>query len=138
MTVLPQGFGGNVHPGLAIEAHSAISSLAILSPSSAKRYRSSTGLPGKSPATRAVTMAQGRVSSDRLGAITLPGARPTPDLGRAATVVASGQRGRQTLVLTRSNEPVTLLTGAHKGIGFEVAREIPTSRDISGKLRQLT
>ena len=40
---------------LTIEAHAVISSLAIEAPSSVKRYFSSTGLPGKSPVTRAVT-----------------------------------------------------------------------------------
>jgi pimeloyl-ACP methyl ester carboxylesterase len=39
-----------------IEAHGAISSRAILSPSRVKRYWRSTGLPGKSPVTRPVTV----------------------------------------------------------------------------------
>jgi hypothetical protein len=42
-----------------IEAHAVISSLAIEAPSSVKRYFSSTGLPGKSPVTRAVTVTSG-------------------------------------------------------------------------------
>ena len=37
-------------------AHAVITSLAIEAPSSVKRYCSSTGLPGKSPVTRAVTV----------------------------------------------------------------------------------
>src|SRR6202008_5081351 len=39
-----------------LEAHGAISSRAILSPSRVKRYWRSTGLPGKSPVTRPVTV----------------------------------------------------------------------------------
>ena len=46
---------------------------------------------------------EGRVSPHRLGAIALPGARPAPDLGRAATVLARGQGGRRKSVMTRSN-----------------------------------
>src|SRR5688572_21500143 len=53
------GAGGDERaaPGqFEIEAHGAISSRAILSPSRMKRYWSSTGLPGNSPVTRPVTV----------------------------------------------------------------------------------
>ena len=52
-----------------IEAHAVISSLAIVAPSSVKRYRSSTGLPGKSPVTRAVTVTSGPETSTASGSL---------------------------------------------------------------------
>src|SRR6266853_2382918 len=51
--------GGDEHAPTGqfeIEAHGPISSRAILSPSRVNRYWRSTGLPGKSPVTRPVTV----------------------------------------------------------------------------------
>ena len=52
-----------------IEAHVVISSLAIEVPSRVKRYCRSTGLPGKSPVTRANTVTSGLETSTASGSL---------------------------------------------------------------------
>ena len=52
-----------------VDAHDVISSAAILSPSSSKRYRSSTGLPGKFPVRRLVTTMLPPCCSDAMGVL---------------------------------------------------------------------